>query len=101
MFTLAEASAADGQSVILTNESGGEWRPVDNALASLDGSGRTLPQVASRDAYWFSSYVFTLIWTSTPRILCPLPPSCCAWTAPFTRYLVVYIIDTNLKLILN
>ena len=74
---------------------------INDTLASLDGSGRTLPQVASRDAYWFSSYVFTLIWTSTPRILCPLPPSCRAWTAPFTRYLVVYMIDTNLKLILN
>ena len=101
VFTLAEASAADGQSVILTNESGGEWRPVDNALASLDGSGRTLPQVASRDAYWFGWYVFILIWTSTLHSLCPFPPSCCAWTAPFTRYSVMYIIDTNLKLILN
>ena len=58
MFTFAEASVADGQSVILTNESGGEWRPVDNALASLDGSDRTLPQVASCDAYWFGWYVF-------------------------------------------
>ena len=58
VFTFAEASVADGQSVILTNESGGEWRPVDNALASLDGSDRTLPQVASRDAYWFGWYVF-------------------------------------------
>ncbi len=58
VFPLAEASVADGQSVILTNESGGEWRPVDNALASLDGFGRTLPQVASRDAYWVGWYVF-------------------------------------------
>jgi hypothetical protein len=46
------------QSVILTNESGGEWRPVGNALASLDGSDRTLPQVASRGAYRFGWYVF-------------------------------------------
>ena len=30
---------------------------INDTLASLDGSGRTLPQVASRDAYWFNSYV--------------------------------------------
>ncbi|MQG27911.1 MAG: DUF3179 domain-containing protein [SAR202 cluster bacterium] len=73
VFTLAEASVADGQSVILTDESGGKWRPVDNALASLNGSGLTLQQVASRDAYWFGWYVFY------PHMdICspyPLPPS--------------------------
>ena len=58
VFTFAEAPVSDGRPVILTDESGGEWRPVDNALASLDGSHRTLPQVASRDAYWFGWYVF-------------------------------------------
>ncbi len=58
IFTFAEAPVSDGRSVILTDESGGEWRPEDNALASLDGSGRTLPQVASRDPYRFGWYAF-------------------------------------------
>ena len=38
----------------MLDESGGEWRPVDNALTSLDGPVRSLPQVASRDTYSFS-----------------------------------------------
>ena len=38
----------------MLDESGGEWRPVDNALTSLDGPVRSLPQVASGDIYSFS-----------------------------------------------
>ena len=38
----------------MLDESGGEWRPVDNALTSPDGLVCSLPQVASRDTYWFS-----------------------------------------------
>ena len=36
----------------MLDESGGEWRPVDNALTSLDGP--VIAQVASRDIYSFS-----------------------------------------------
>ena len=39
---------------VMPDESGGEWRPVDNALMSLDGSARSLPQAGSRDTYSFS-----------------------------------------------
>ena len=38
----------------MLDESDGEWRPVDNALTSLDGPVRSFTQVASRDTYWFS-----------------------------------------------
>ena len=38
----------------MLDERGGDWRPVDNALTSLDGPGRSLPQVTSRDTYSFS-----------------------------------------------
>jgi len=44
----------------MLDESGGEWRPVDNALTSLDGPVRSLPQVASRHTYWFGWYAFYL-----------------------------------------
>ena len=42
----------------MLDESGGEWRPVDNALTTLDRPVRSLPQVASRDTYWFSGGAF-------------------------------------------
>ena len=44
----------------MLDESGGDWRPVDNALTTLDGPVRSLPQVASRDTYWFGWYAFYL-----------------------------------------
>ena len=82
-------------------ESGGEWRPVDNVLTSLNGPGRSLPQVASRNTYWFNSGAFyPHMGVYSPYPL-PIPTSCCARTAPFTRNLVVYLIDTNFILILN
>ena len=85
----------------MLDESGGEWRPVDNVLTSLNGPVRSLPQVASRDTYWFSwgaFYPHMGVYSPYPL---PIPTSCCARTAPFTRNLVVYLIDTNFILILN
>ena len=38
----------------MLDESGGEWRPIDNALTSMDGPVRSLPQAASRNTYSFS-----------------------------------------------
>ena len=35
----------------MLDESGGEWRPVDNVLTSLNGPVRSLRQVASRNTY--------------------------------------------------
>ena len=85
----------------MLDESGGEWRPVDNVLTSLNGPGRSLPQVASRNTYWFNSGAFyPHMGVYSPYPL-PFPTSCCARTAPFTRNLVVYLIDTNFILILN
>ena len=85
----------------MLDESGGEWRPVDNVLTSLNGPGRSLPQVASRNTYWFNSGAFyPHMGVYSPYPL-PIPTSCCARTAPFTRNLVVYLIDTNFILILN
>ena len=85
----------------MLDESGGEWRPVDNVLTSLNGPGRSLPQVASRNTYWFNwgaFYPHMGVYSPYPL---PIPTSCCARTAPFTRNLVVYLIDTNFILILN
>ncbi len=85
----------------MLNESGGEWRPVDNVLTSMNGPGRSLPQVASRNTYWFNSGAFNPhMGVYSPHPL-PIPTSCCARTAPFIRNLVVYLIDTNFILILN
>jgi len=56
VFTRSEAPS--GQEVILTDETGVEWRTEDNVLLSLDGSGRTLEQLSSRDSYWFGWYAF-------------------------------------------
>ena len=44
--------------MVLADETGAEWRTEDNALVSLDGSGRTLAQLSSRDSYWFGWYAF-------------------------------------------
>ncbi len=85
----------------MLDESGGEWRPVDNVLTSLNGPGRSLPQVASRNTYWFNSGAFYPHMGAYSPYPLPIPTSCCARTAPFTRNLVVYLIDTNFILILN
>ncbi len=85
----------------MLDESGGEWRPVDNVLTSLNGPGRSLPQVASRNTYWFNSGAFYPHMSVYSPYPLPIPTSCCARTAPFTRNLVVYLIDTNFILILN
>ncbi len=44
--------------MILIDETGVEWQTQENSLVSLDGSGRTLNQVTSRNAYWFGWYAF-------------------------------------------
>ena len=56
VFTRSQSST--GQRVMLTDETGIEWRTEGNALVSLDGSGRTLEQLSSRDSYWFGWYAF-------------------------------------------
>jgi len=55
-FTRSPSST--DQEVILADETGVEWRTEDNALVSLDGSGRILEQLSSRDSYWFGWYAF-------------------------------------------
>ena len=56
--TFTRSTPSSEQAVILTDETGIEWRAEDNALVSLDGSGRTLEQLTSRDSYWFGWYAF-------------------------------------------
>ena len=56
VFTRSQSST--DEEVILTDETGIEWRTEDNALVSRDGSGRTLEQLSSRDSYWFGWYAF-------------------------------------------
>ena len=57
-LTFTRSSSSTGQKVILADETGVEWQAEDNALVSLDGSGRTLEQLSSRDSYWFGWYAF-------------------------------------------
>ncbi len=56
--TFTRSSSSNNQEAILADETGVEWRAEDNALVSLDGSGRTLEQLSSRDSYWFGWYAF-------------------------------------------
>ena len=56
VFTVSKS--ATGQAAVLTDETGVDWQTQDNELLSLDGSGRTLAQVTSRDSYWFGWYAF-------------------------------------------
>ncbi len=58
VFSISEFSDAAGQGLILTDETGVDWRAEANSLISLDGSGRKLDQVPSRNAYWFGWYAF-------------------------------------------
>ena len=50
--------SATGQAVTLTDENGVDWQVGENVLVSLDGSGKVLEQVPSRDSYWFGWYAF-------------------------------------------
>ena len=58
VFTVSETDAGPGQGVILTDEQGVDWQTEEDALVSLDGSGRSLERLPSRDAYWFGWYAF-------------------------------------------
>ena len=57
-FTISTAGGGPGPGVILTDEQGVDWKTGEDALTSLDGSGRSLERLPSRDAYWFGWYAF-------------------------------------------
>jgi hypothetical protein len=58
VFSILESSPADGRGLVLVDDTGTNWQSHENSMVSLDGSGRTLEQVTSGNAYWFGWYAF-------------------------------------------
>jgi len=97
VFTASAPSADSGLGLILTDKNGVDWKAEENALVSLDGSGRTIKQTPGRDSYWFgwcAFYPHTDIYTPKPqprgnlvflRVLVS--------TTSFAFYLAAYFID--------
>ena len=54
----ASTETGSSQKMVLTDETGVDWRAEEEALVSLDGSGQSLERLPSRDAYWFGWYAF-------------------------------------------
>lgn len=58
VFTVSESGEGGVGSLILTDESGDEWRVEEAALLKISDSAQLLPRLPSHVAYWFGWYAF-------------------------------------------